>query len=848
MRPASRDGMPVILLFFVSGFTGLVYQVLWMRELGLLFGSTAQSAGATLAAFFLGLVVGARYWGRKAGSSERPLRLYALLEVGVALAALLYFLLLDAYHAVYGTLFDLFGDASLPFLGAKFLLATGVLFLPSFFMGGTLPAMSQYLVGRERRLGRTVSMLYGVNTLGAAVGACAAGFYLPRYLGFSGSYVLAIATTGVVAAIAWQLDRRATGVAESRSNGSAPEPGAGRSARSPSAAVIGGVAFLSGFGALGLEVLWTRMFAQVLQNSVYTFSIVLVVFLVALALGAVVARRLMDVARLQAGAILGALLGVAGVLIAMTPFIFTRLTDGLEYAGAGEGFAEYVLRSFWMAAVVMLAPGVALGAVFPFLMRLAEPFSRVAGRTVGDLVAINTSGAVVGALASGFILLDVFGLWTSIRFVAVGYLTAAVVLLQAGGAEWPRLARLAIVTGLVVAALALDPSRLPIVRAVDGEQVLGVWESSSGIVSVVQRDGVRAIKLDNDYALGDTAASPEEQAQTHLPMLLHPDPESIFFLGMGTGITAGTALRYPVRRVVVAEIAPGVVTAARTFFAEDVYGLFDDPRARVVAEDGRNYLMGASERFDVIVSDLFMPWKAGVGSLYSLEHYAASRERLRENGLYVQWLPLYQLSRDEFGVVARTMREAFPLVTLWRGIGDPGRATAALIGHRDVEAFESDVVRRRMVEGVASELGYPPSGDRLDPGARAVPALDLLLQYAGNLTSVTRLLDGYRVNTDDRPAIEYTAPIAHRRARSGEMSWFVGRELVEFLGQLMLAVPPGRDPYLAGLSEAELGVVRAGLGRQIVETFDAAGEPERARRAWEQFDRLYRASREAASD
>lgn len=846
MRSLAR-GRVLVVLFFASGFTGLVYQVLWMRELGLLFGNTAQSAATTLAAFFLGLVVGARYWGAKASASARPLRLYGMLEAGVALAALLYFVLLDAYHAAYGSLFATFGDLPLLFLATKLALAVGVLFLPSFFMGGTLPAMSQYLVSRGRDLGRTVSALYAVNTLGAAVGACAAGFYLPRVLGVSGSYALAITVTVAVAAVAWQLDRRTPEAPASGVTRSQPDPGPDGDAWRPSAAVLGGVAFLSGFGALGLEVLWTRMFAQVFQNSVYTFSIVLVVFLVALALGSVVARRLMD-ARIPPAATLSVLLGLAGLLVATTPFTFVSLTNELEYAGAGAGFTGYVLGSFWLAIRVMLAPGVALGAVFPFLMRIAEPSTRSAGRTVGNLLAINTSGAVLGALGAGFILLDTLGLWTSIRVVAVLYLVAAIGFVRVGGAGWPRPARLAAIVGLAIIGLAIDPSRLPTVRAVAGEQVLGVWESSSGIVAVVERDGVRAITLDNDYALGDTAASLEERAQTHLPMLLHPRPESIFFLGMGTGITAGAALRYPVTRVVVAEIADGVVKAARAFFAGDTDGLFDDPRALILAEDGRSHLQATSARFDVIVADLFMPWKAGVGNVYSLEHYVTSRNRLGPAGLYVQWLPLYQLSADEFGTVARTMTEAFPLVTLWRGVGDPGRATVAIIGHRDADLFDAEAVRRRLNVDRVFDPEFPPRGDRRAGETQPARVADLLLQYAGNPTAGRGLLDGYPANTDDRPVVEYAAPIAHRRARAGEASWFVGRELIEFLGHLMEAVPPGQDPYLARLSGTQRGAVRAGLGRQIAETFEAAGEVERARQAWAQFDRLYDASRAGDPD
>lgn len=856
--PAHRA--PTVLLFFASGFVGLVYEVLWMKELGLLFGNTAQAAATTLAAFFLGLAAGARFWGRTSGRMTRPLRSYAYLELGVALSALLYFALLDAYHAIYSGLFALLGSRPSIFLIVKFVLALGVLLPPSFFMGGTLPVLSQHLVRRRQALGRVGSLLYGVNTLGAAAGAYVAGFHLPRWLGTDRAYFAALAVTVAVAVVAWFLGsegRRDEGRVGSEREFSPGSVQAGSSLGALdwagwSPATVRALALFSGFASLSLEVLWTRMFAQVLQNSVYTFATILVTFLLALALGSGWANWLMRKGY-DGPTVLVLLLGSSAFLVGATPFAFYWLTDGLSYFGGGWSFGPYVLATFGGAFGVMLVPGICLGALFPYLLRLAEPFARDTGRTVGDLSAVNTLGGVAGSLTAGFVLLDLFGLWASIRLIAVGYLCVGL-LVSAALRMRPGLARLLAVAGFLLFVTALDPSRLPVVRVdpiESGESVLRVWEGSSGIVSVVRRPESLMIKLDNDYSLGGTGAAKYEEGQAHLPLWLHAAPRSVFFLGMGTGITAGAALLHPVERVVVTELSADVVAAARTFFAPYVHGLFDDRRVAIVAEDGRNHLLATSETFDVIVADLFMTWKAGVGSLFSREHYEAARSRLRPDGLYVQWLPLYQVSRREFCVVSRTMIEVFPLVTAWRGAIAPGWETVALIGHQQADGLDRAAVTRRLAQsGEISVVGIE-SGDA-DAAAPSIvqrfALRDLIVQYAGNLTLARNLFLGCPLNTDDRPIIEYEAPIRQRRSRATGEGRLVGGRLVSMLAEILATAPPERDPYLTALSPPERQLVRGGLSLYASQILDRAGREEAARDALRRFEVLYAAADGSAGE
>ena len=826
----SRHLAPLAGLVFLSGAASLVYEVLWLKELSLLFGSTAYAASTTLAVFFLGLAVGSAVFGRWSPRLRSPLRAYAWLELGIAVSAVLYFALLEVYFQLYGPIYDALADRPAAFNAFRVALATLVLLPPAALMGGTLPVLGQHLVRRPDELGRYGALLYAVNTIGAAAGAFLAGFVLPLALGFDRAYLLAMAVNVAVAGLAWRLSQAdahgAAGVPDARADRTrqpAPgaradrrrhpdrRPGVSRS-RAPSAATDGAagsawllaaVAGLSGVFALGLEVLWTRMFAQVLQNSVYTFSTVLVVFLAALATGSAIANRLCRL-RAAPARVLWMLLTLSGLGVAATPFAFHYLTAGLSTLATGDAWLPYVSSIFANTALLLFVPTALLGAVFPYLLRASEGSPAAPGAVIGRLGALNTAGGVVGALAAGFVLLGAIGLWNSVRFIAAGYLVLA---LAAAWRGWTtpraRLAPAAAALGaLALLGTALDASRLSVVDvdADRGEALLATWEGPDGVVAVIERAGNRRIEMNNFYTLGGTGSMEQEQNQALLPLMTHPDPRRVFLLGLGTGITAGTALRHPVERLVVCEIAPDVVAAAARYFNPASGGLFTDPRASVRACDARNHLLGTAERYDVILADLFVPWRAGVGNLYSREHFEAARDRLTGGGLFVQWLPLFQVSRREFDLVARTMLAVFEQVTLWRGTFSPATPFAALVGAAEPTRLDPAVIERN---------GRHLSGGAPLPDAAALAVT--LPFYAGNLSAADGLIPPGPVNTDDRPLVEYLAPVTQREERAGTTGWFDSAELATFLQGLAASAPPSSDPHLALLSPAQRDFVTAGL-------------------------------------
>jgi len=812
-------------LFFLSGATSLAYETLWMKELSKLFGSSAQAAAATLSAFFLGMAAGNAYWGRRAHRLTNPLRAYALLEFGIAASASVYFAILWIYQLAYAPLFERLHETPRLFVAAKFLLACSLLFLPSFLMGGTLPVMSQFAARSKRLLGQRASLLYACNTLGAALGAFAAGFFLPHWLGISSAYLAIMAATALIAALAWLLGWQWQGRPAADLQAAPPPKASATGAPTvdsepwgwPTLLAIGA---LSGFTGLGLQTLWLRMFSQTLHNSVYTFSALVAVFLVALSIGGAASRALARRAFDPRKAAIAALV-LSGLLAAATPHAFYAWTDGLRYVGGSEDFWPYVGRVVGMISALVGIPVACMGVVLPYLFKLAERLREGPGECVGRLLAANTLGAILGAIAAGFVLMEWLGIWASIRLMAGLYFVAAVWLAarSRGLAAWTS----APLAGILLLLSALDASRLPAVR-IDTDQrdeiLVALYEGSVGTVAVTRRGGHLRTKLNNWYTLGSTGDMATQEIQTHLPFHLHPDPQSVFYLGMGTGITAGTSLGYPVERVVVSELVPSAIRAARQHFGDYLNGLFSDPRAKVVAMDGRNYLRGTRERFDVIVSDLFIPWREGVGSLYTVDHYKSALDRLEAGGLYAQWIPLYQVTEEELAVIGRSMLEAFPMVTAWRGSFWARRPVVAFVGHREAVPLSPE----------AGILGASRQALRLrdDPESAAIP---LMAHYLGPISLRDPLFEAAPANTDNRPIIEYRSPISHRREKAGETDWFVGKRLLSFMAGQFERHHFATDPLVGDLDPGWARVIEAGYHLHLSQNLRTRGASEAAEAA-----------------
>jgi spermidine synthase len=839
------------LLVLLSGFAALVYQILWMRQLGLIFGNSSHAAAMTLGIFFLGLAMGSAFWGWRSPRLSQPLRTFAVLELGIGLFGLLCLPLLHFYRNLYPMMGGAFGENGLWVTRA--LLACLMILPGAFLMGGTIPLMGKFLVRRQLAFGRITASIYGINTLGAASGAFAAAFIMLPNLGFRLSCLTAVGISATAAGLARLLAKKGSlpPATEAIVEGTpvAPEgPAVPRYA-------IGLLAFVSGFSVLALEVLWTRMFALVHENSVYSFAAILVVVLLALAGGAALASWL---ARRSAGPVpmLHVLCLLNGLAVCVVPPIFMRLTDGLQMLPEQSSFALYVFQLFATAFAAIGLPCLLLGVLFPFLMKAEERFTHLPGKSIGLLTGVNTAGAILGSLICGFVLLEFLGMWRSMQMLAALYLLLAIVLPASG--HWiGQSAKLASGISLLVLFNAWNPGELPIAGFDPQEgpqEVVERWEASDSTVTVVRKEnGEHAIRINTNYSLGSSEAYMTQIYQTRVPLLAFPETERIFYLGMGTGITAGEALDrrdFPqVKKVTVCELSPKVITAAKKYFGGSpgrpdlVNGLFDDPRAEVLARDGRNYLMATQERYDMINADLFLPYRSGTGSLYSLEHYRTARERLTPGGVFVQWLPLYQLTEYEFGVILRTMQAVFPHLSLWRNHFQPGNEVVALIGHTDDSALSPGLIdsaqaQRRAVRG-ARAIDLPRVV--LPVNETTIP-----LFYAGNLSDARKRFANYPLNTDNRPVIEFNSPRTLRQTEEGVRPHFVGTRFADFVDRILTDTPPNSDSLLSERSTPNRQLPLAGAAFHRAWIAFADQDIDALRRHWNQFMEHWLASANAS--
>jgi spermidine synthase len=688
-------------------------------------------------------------FGERSKRWRRPVRAFGLLEIGVGLGALAVPLVLGLYRQIYPSLYPLLSPFPEGFALVKLLLAMAAVAIPTFCMGGTLPVLAGAIASPSGRLGIPVGGLYAVNLLGAALGTLAVPFALLPRLGLATSYACAVAGSLTIGVAACLVGSKTSGAPSSQGAPARPGP---PSVTPPVAGVVLVLSAVSGLSTLALQVLWTRMFSLVHENSLYSFAVVVFVFLLGLTGGAALARRAL--ARGHAPrSLLARAWCLAGLLVVGSPPLFHAMTDGFTYVSAG-GWSATLGRLLTLGLVTMLPASVGLGMALPLVMEMASPGGgESAGARIGRVLAVNTLGAIVGPLLATFVLGPVMGLWWSL--VALG----CVLVVAAALTGLTRMEAAVAGSALIAGVLLLQPADLPPVRVATGQTLVSVREGTHGTTAVLADAHDRWITVNNAYVLGGTAARQEERWQAHLPLSLHPSPRRVALIGLGTGITAGAALLHPVEHVVALEIVPEVAVAAREDFAEANARVFEDPRVRVVIDDGRNYVASSPEGFDVIVGDLLVPWRPGEAALYTQEHFESVRRALAPGGVFCQWLPAYQLSPEQIAVLVRTFVEVFPAASLWRGNFIPDAPTLALVGHVGSGPLETARIDAR-VQALSARDANPFLGH---------PA-GLWLYFVGPVTARMPLVAGAPRNRDDEPWIELASPRhAHRgSAASGD--------------------------------------------------------------------------------
>jgi spermidine synthase len=766
--------------FFLSGLAGLIYEIVWLRMLGLIFGHTVYAITTVLAAFMAGLTLGSFLFARFAGRIRNLLSAYGILEIGIGAYSALIPGLLWLSSFLYLGLHRLLSFSYDAFSFVQFLVVFAVLLVPTTLMGGTLPVLSQALVRGERGLGRMVGTLYAVNTFGAVLGVVAAGYVLLPALGNRG----AIAVAGVLniavglAALAYGRSVRRAGAGET-----APGPAESPSPKTLEAAPVGEprdlgawltVAALGVSGAVSMvyEVAWTRALALVIGSSTYAFTAMLVAFLVGIAGGSAVYSWIWGARRHQRVAFALIQAGIAGAVV-LTLLVFERMPELFLLAlrrSDSPAFVQVVQLA--VSAAVLLPSTLLIGATFPCAVAVAAHAAARVGRDVGHVYAVNTLGAIVGTVVAGFVLIPAIGVHTSIKVgIAVNLLLAGLVLVSATPVtlawRWGTLgAALAAVVGLsfippwdtrVMASGAAIYAKEYLKRTTaDGvarslrQGTILFYRDGPSATVTVQQSGENLLlqvngKTDASFSPKVLGDMPTQVLSGHLGLLLHPDPKTVLVVGLGGGVTAGAAARHPIERLDIAEIEPAVV-AANSFFAAANGDVLHNPKVRTVIADARNFLLTTPNRYDVIISEPSNPWIGGIASLFSVEFFELAKARLRPGGIMVQWIHAYSLLPDDLRMVVTTFREVFPATMIWQPTG----GDYLLVGRAAPAPVDLDLLKRRFETdpAVARDLGQI--------GARSWASV--LGYFALDEADSKRYTEDGRLNTDDRLPLEFSAP------------------------------------------------------------------------------------------
>ena len=804
----------VWLIFILSGASALIYEVIWMRQLTLVFGSTVFATSTVLTAFMAGLALGSYYFGRKIDEGKMsPLKLYALLEAGIGGFCIIWPLLLTVltglYVLIYRNITSEFYTLSL----IRFVLTFGILLIPSTLMGGTLPVLTRFFVKRLEQLGTNIGILYALNTFGAVIGTVAAGFFLIEALGIKWSLGVAIAINFGVALVALLLTRHAhkieadedeepteDKVSEADEQETAIPEVVVKQERQLVLWAIG----ISGFCALAYEVLWTRILVFFLGSTTYAFATMLAAFLFGIALGSMVLARWVDRIK-QPVATFGIVqLGIGLFALILMP-AFERLY-GMTYA-LQSTFGSSRFWAFFSCFVVMSLPTFLMGASFPLVTKIYTGNARQLGRSIGNVYAINTVGSILGAFCAGFVLIPLLGIRPSIVLtVALNTSIGCLLVLKglrasASETELGSGAK-SIFQGMGIAVPILNIGLAVIVLLTlsqplflkstiyktqrPGDEVVEYKEEIDATVTTLKDDeGVYRLYVDaNQAADASRWDSPSHRVIAHLPLLLHPNPKRALVVGFGMGLTSHSITQHGVQ-VDAIELSEGVISAAQEHFKHVNGNIFENRLFNWTINDGRNHILMTQKKYDMISTGIIHPLvSAGSSNIYTEDFYKLCQRILTEDGVMCQWVPLHRLPETHYKMIVRTFQHVFPETTLWYKYTPD---FVILIGTKKPLTIDySDFMARSRIPSIREGL----AADDLD-------GMSLLDSFMMGPEAVRKYVGDVPIHTDDRPRLEF----------------FKGEDLVSSTAQNIVGMKEHRErvtPYLRnyGATLAEKNAVR----------------------------------------
>lgn len=779
--PLTTRRRAALLTTGASGFASLGYQIVWTEQSSLWLGHESAAVLAVVTAFFAGLSLGGLALGPYVERSLRPVRWYAASELLIALWGLL---LSVAWRPISAWAVSATGATPSP--GLQWSIAffsTFLAFLPATAaMGATLPAMER-LSAAELPKERSLAALYASNTCGAVLGVLGTAFYLIPNLGLSRS-------AAVCSAVNVWCCVAALFVFPQTVERPSPSPACARTNRRSLLLRLAATGLLG----IGYEVLVVRVLSQVTEGTVYTFALLLAVYLVGSALGAAAYQRWLKSARADREALGDQLLAaMAGACLLGTSSLW--LADAIKQSALtllGRTLPAALATEALLAVLAFGAPTLLMGALFSHLSRAACG----AGVSFGRALGVNTLGAAAAPVLCGVLAVPTLGSKATLLLIPACYLACSSRRAWLGRTTWLTLAA-ALGLGLLTPALRF-------VEVSADEHLVSYEEGVMAAVSVVEdASGVARLHIDNRQQEGSSATRRVDARQAWLPLLLHPSPRHALFLGLGTGVTASSATEDPGLAVDAVELLPEVVAASH-YFIGDAHPSGGQPRLHVWTADARRYVRATAQHYDVIVSDNFHPARSGSGALYTVEHFQAVRRRLAPSGLFCQWLPLHQLDLDSVRSIGRSFSSVFPVA--WAMIANNGLDTpvVGLVAREDGHRFDLPLIRARIANrvrlGPVTELGLDDE-------------FAVLGSFVAGPAALRRFVSHAALNTDDRPVVAYGAPLVTYAPNSSPRERLLALlEALSIEPEQLLETPSNDDwlPRLARYFEARKHFIQSG--------------------------------------
>jgi spermidine synthase len=771
-EPVSRRFLPLLLILFIgSGCAALIYEIVWFQLLQLVIGSSAISLGVLLGTYMGGMCLGSLLLPRYVSSREHPFRVYAMIEAGIGILGLIILFLVPALDSVYAAI----AGHGLWGIILRAILAGICLLPPTLLMGASLPAIARWIETTPRGVA-WLGFFYGGNIAGAVFGCLLAGFYLLRVYDMRIGTFVAVAINAAVALVAYRLsDSTAYSPSRETVPGIAPIR-----ARSIYIAIA-----LSGMSALGAEVVWTRLLGLMIGATVYTFSIILAVFLVGLGIGSAVASQISG-RTIHPRVALGVCQLLLAAAIAWSAYTLAVALPNwpinpLLAKSPWFNFQIDLLRCLWA-----VFPAACLwGASFPFALAAAAKTGGDSGKLVGEVYAANTVGGIIGAIAFSIILIPWIGSQDSQRLLIALAAISALIVLAPLRRSLGKAGLAGLIASMLVAVwLISDVAEVPWLAVAYGRRMSFQTNAGRALYVGEGRNSSVAISELPDgkhyfHVSGKVEASTEpydmrlQRMLGHLPALLHGNPQSVLIVGFGAGVTAGTFVVHPsVQKITICELEPLVPPAATKYFANENHNVLNDPRTTIFYDDARHFILTSKEKFDIITSDPIHPWVKGTSSLYSKEYFEVVKQHLKPGGIVTQWVPLYESDPETVKSELATFFNVFPNGTVWGNDIDGEGYDTVLLGQAEPMKIDLDAFDARWTAPenapVAESMGLVSFRN----------PLDLLSTYAGRASDLTPWLLNAQINDDmsqrlqylagmglnfDRPAVIYNDILAFRR-------------------------------------------------------------------------------------